>query len=155
MGSTATPFGVIGLARGVVGAFAGAVIGSVIWYAIVAFSSFEIGYVAAAVGWLVGTGAVMGARGRGSIWLAGVSVIVTVLALGVSEYLIAYHWVTRDLGIQFDLVQAPNFLFDVVFGSLVADPLTLVFWAFAVVVAGYIPLKAMRPVPSDPSGVAV
>src|SRR5687768_29010 len=73
----AEPFGVAGLPMGIVGAVVAAILASAIWYAVVALTSFQISYVAAAVGWLVGTGAVFAARGRGSVWLAGVSVVVT------------------------------------------------------------------------------
>jgi hypothetical protein len=151
------PFGILGLPGGIIGAVVAAVIGSAVWYAVVAFSSLQIGFVAAAVGWLVGTGAVLGARGRGSVWLSAVSVVVTVLALGISEYLIAYHVVTRDLGIDFNLLQPPDVIADIVIGILQDDPVTLVFWAFAIAAAAYIPFKAISaaarsqpPVPDYP-----
>jgi len=146
------PFGILGLSRGIVFALAAAIVASAIWYAVVVFSSLQIGFVASAVGWLVGTAAVAGARGRGSVWLAGVSVVLTVLALGVSEYLIAYHVTTRDLGFSFSLVQAPDVILEVVLGVLQDDPVTLAFWAFAVAFAGYIPLRAIKPAASA-SGV--
>lgn len=144
------PFGNLGLSRGIVFAVAAAIVASAIWYAVVAFSSLQIGFVASAVGWLVGTAAVVGARGRGSVWLAGVSVLLTVLALGVSEYLIAYHMTTRDLGVEFSLLQPPDVIFEIVLAVLQNDPVTLAFWAFAVALAGYIPLKAIRP--AEPGG---
>lgn len=147
------PFGILGLSRGIVFAVAGAILASAIWYAVVTFSSLQIGFVASAVGWLIGTAAVVGARGRGSVWLAGVSVLLTVMALGVSEYLIAYHMTTRDLGISFSLVQPPDVILDVVLGVLQGDPVTLAFWAFAVALAAYVPMKAIRP--AEPAGGAV
>ncbi len=143
MAPPAEPYGITGLSTGIVGALIAAVLASAIWYAIVALSSFQIGYVAAAVGWLVGTGAVIGARGRGSIWLSAASVIITVLALGISEYLIAYHWATRDLGITFSLLQPPDVMLDIVLAVLQEDPATLLFWAFAVALAAYVPFKAI------------
>ena len=136
------PFGVTGFPTGVIGAVVAGVIASALWYAIVAFTSIQIGFVAIAVGWLVGTGAVLGARGRGSIWLSGVSVAVTVLALGVSEYLISYHWVTRDLGMSFSVLQPPDVILEIVIAVLQEDPLTLVFWGFAIVASALIPFKA-------------
>jgi hypothetical protein len=149
----AEPFGFAGLPLGILGAVVAAILASAIWYAVVAFTQFQIGYVAVAVGWLVGTGAVLGARGRGSMWLAGVSIVVTVLALGVSEYLIAYHWTTADLGVSFSLLQPPDVVLDVILAVLQDDPLTLVFWAFAVGAAAVIPLRAMAPVPSSQSPI--
>jgi hypothetical protein len=139
------PFTTRGLVGGLAVAVVAAVLATAIWYAVVAFSSYQIGFVAVAVGWVIGTGAVLGARGRGSIWLSAISVLLTIISLGVSEYLIAYHFVTEEIGFDVGLIQPVDVMLSIILEVIVADPLTLVFWGFAVVAAAYVPFKQIRP----------
>ncbi len=121
-----------------------AVLASAVWYGVVAVSHFQVGIVAIAVGFLVGQGVVLGARRRGSIALVAISVVLTLLALVVSEYLIIAHFVGQELGIQVELLQPPDFVASVVAESVQADPLTLVFWAIALFQAFVIPFRLVR-----------
>lgn len=132
-----------GLLGGLAVAVLAAVVASAVWYAVVTFSSYQIGFVAIGVGWVIGTGAVIGARGRGSIWLAAASMLLTLVALGVSEYLISYHFITQEFGLALDLIQPPDVVVSVIVEVLAADPLTLAFWGFALVAAAYVPFKAI------------
>jgi hypothetical protein len=138
-------FGPGGLVGGLVAGAVAAVLGTIVWYLAVAITERQIAFVAIAVGWLVGSAVVFGARRRLSIPLIGGSVLLTLGALGVSEYLIIYHFVTQELGISFDLLQSPAVILELIAESVSADPVTLVFWGIALVVAGYIPFRAMRP----------
>ena len=62
---TETPRGWGVLARaGLFGAIA-AILGAVLYYAVIAITEFEIGIVAIAIGYMVGYGVRMGTRGRG------------------------------------------------------------------------------------------
>jgi hypothetical protein len=121
-----------------------AVIASAVWYGVVAVSHFQVGIVAIAVGFLVGQGVVLGARRRGSLALVAISVVLTLLALVVSEYLIIAHFVGQELGMQVELLQPPDFVASVVAESVQADPLTLVFWAIALFQAFVIPFRLVR-----------
>ena len=129
------------------GALAGvvaAIVATAVWYGVVATTHFQVGIVAIAVGFIVGTGVVLGARRHTSVVLVAVSVVLTLIALAVSEYLIVAHFVSQELGFAVDLVQPPDVFFGVIGDSLSADPLTLVFWAIALFQAFIIPWRSIR-----------
>jgi hypothetical protein len=129
-----------GLLAGVVAA----VLATAIWYGVVANTHVQVGIVAIAVGFIVGQGVVLGARRHTSIALVAISVVLTLAALVVSEYLIVAHYASQQLGFDVELVQAPDFVVGVVSDSLGADALTLVFWAIALFQAFIIPWRSMR-----------
>jgi hypothetical protein len=129
---------------GVLAGVVAAILATAIWYGVVAATHFQVGIVAIAVGFIVGTGVVFGARRHTSVVLVGVSVILTLIALAVSEYLIVAHFVSQELGFAVDLIQPPDVFFGVVSESLGADPLTLVFWAIALFQAFIIPWRSIR-----------
>jgi len=145
------------LVGGIVGALVGAVAASVVWYGVVALSGWQVGLVAIVVGFIVGKAAVFGAGGRGSIPLVVVSAAFTLAALVVSEYLIVYHFIVQEFGGEGLISVVPPFYFvvTVAIESVQADPLTLVFWAFALFQAVAIPWGAMRaapqPAPAQPA----
>jgi hypothetical protein len=132
-----------GIAGGLVGGLVTAVVAAGLWYAVVSITNWQIGLVAIAVGWLVGTGVRFGAGGRGSVPLAAIGGILTLGSLVVSEYLIIHHWVSEDIGAAnvIDVIQPPSFIIEVVAESVTADPLTLVFWAIALFQGAVIPLR--------------
>lgn len=140
-GAAAGPMDLVG---GLVGGAITAVLASAVWYGVVAISQFQVGLVAIAVGWLVAQGVVYGAQRRFSVALIPISVILTFLALAVSEYLIVAHFVSQEFG-PVELIQPPAFVVEVVTASLQADPLTLVFWAIALFQAFVIPARVARP----------
>lgn len=127
---------------GLLGGAVAAVIATGIWYAVVALSGWQIGFIAIGVGWLVAQGTLFGAGGRASIPLVASSAVFTLLALAVGEYLIIYHFVSQELG-SIELLMPIEFMVEVVIASLQADPLTLLFWAIALFAAVSIPFRAM------------
>jgi hypothetical protein len=132
---------------GFVGGLIAAVLGTAVWYGVVAATQYQVGLVAIAVGFIVGYGIVLGANRRGSVVLVPISVILTLLALVISEYLIVAHFVGQELaaeGVAIELLQPPDFVISVVIDSLQADPLTLAFWAIALFQAFVIPSRAIR-----------
>lgn len=145
------------LVGGILGGLVGAIIASAVWYAVVALTSWQIGLVALVVGFIVGKAVVFGAGGRGSIPLVAVSAAFTLVALVLSEYLIVYHFVTQEFGIDgiISVIQPLDFVISVALESLQADPLTLLFWAFAMFQSVAIPWSAMRtpasPAPMQPA----
>ena len=139
--TAAEPMDVVG---GAVGGVVGAVVASAVWYGVVAATQFQVGLVAIAVGWIVGQAVVFGAQRRFSVVLVPISIILTLLALAVSEYLILLHFVSQEIG-PVDFVQPPALVLEVVMASLQADPLTLVFWAIALFQAFVIPARLPRP----------
>jgi hypothetical protein len=128
------------------GLFAGivaAVLATALWYAVVVVSHYQLGIVAIVVGFLVGQAVVLGASNRGSIALVGISVVLTVLALVISEYLIIANFVGQELGETIEVIQPPGFVLEVVIESVKADPLTLAFWAIALFQAFTIPARQL------------
>jgi hypothetical protein len=79
-----------------------------------------------------------------SMPLVGASAIFTVLALGLSEYLVFYHIVTTEFGWDVDLIQPLDLVIEIVAESVQAEPMTLLFWAFALFEGVRIPFRAMR-----------
>ena len=130
-----------GLLAGVVAA----VLATAIWYGVVAVSQYQVGLVAIAVGFIVGYGVVLGASRRGSVVLVPISVVLTLLALVISEYLIVAHFVGQlaPEGVTIELIQPPDLIVSVVMDSVRADPLTLVFWAIALFQAFAIPARSI------------
>lgn len=139
---------------GIVGAIVGAVVATVLWFGVVALTQWQIGIVAIVVGLIVGKATVFGAGGRGSIPLVVASGVMTLVALVVSEYLIIYHFVSREFGSDvISVLQPIDFVVGVAIESVQADPLTLVFWGIALFQSVAIPWSAMRPSP-QPAGAA-
>ena len=137
-----------GLLGGLLGGLFAAAIATGVWYAVVAISNWQVGLVAVAVGWLVGTGTVLGAGGGASFLLVASSAVFTLIALAVSEYLIVFHFVSEIIGLSLaELLQPPDLMLQVVIESLAADPLTLVFWAIALFVSVSIPFRALAARP--------
>lgn len=133
------------IAGGLIAGIVAAVLASAIWYAVVVVSGWQVGLVAIAVGFVVGQGVVLGARKRGSIVLVAISVVLTLLALVISEYLIVAHFVGQELapGETLELVQAPDFIVNVVAASLQLEPITLLFWGIALFQAVAIPARLL------------
>jgi hypothetical protein len=135
-----------------------AVLATAVWYGVVALTSYQLGIVAIAVGFLVGQGVVLGARGHASMALPVISVVLTLLALAISEYLIVAYFVGQEVGVPIDIVQPPDFVVGVITDSLAADPLTLAFWAIALFQAVAIPWRAITrwtPAPELPAAAEV
>jgi hypothetical protein len=128
-----------GLLAGIVAA----VLATALWYAVIVVSHYQLGIVAIVVGFLVGQAVVLGASNRGSIALVGISVVLTLLALVVSEYLIVANFVGQELGGTIEVIQPPDFVVEVVVESVKADPLTLAFWAIALFQAFTIPARQL------------
>jgi hypothetical protein len=122
-----------------------AVLATALWYAVVVVSHYQLGIVAIVVGFLVGQAVVLGARRRGSVALVGISVVLTLLALVISEYLIVANFVSQQLapGETIEVIQPPAFVIEIVMESVKADPLTLAFWAIALFQAFTIPARQL------------
>jgi hypothetical protein len=131
---------------GLLAGLVAAVLATGLWYAVVAVSHYQLGIIAIVVGFLVGQGVVLGAGRRGSIVLVGISVVLTLLALVISEYLIIAKFVGDSLAVgeSLELIQPPTIVLDVVAASVQAEPLTLAFWAIALFQAFTIPARLSR-----------
>lgn len=140
------------LATGLLAGAVAAILASALWYAVVVVTNYQVGLVAIAVGFLVGQAVVLGAGRRGSPVLVAGSVILTLLALAISEYLIVVHFVGQEFaldGLTIEVIQPIGFIAEVVIESISADPLTLAFWAIALFQAFIIPARTMRGPTAD------
>lgn len=140
------PIGESSFFGGLLGGMVGAVAATALWYAVVALSGWQLGLVALVVGLIVGKAVVFGAGGRGSIPLVAVSGVLTLAALVVSEYLIVYHFIAEAVGGDaiISVIQPIDFVIAVAVESIEADPITLLFWGFAMFQAVAIPFRAIR-----------
>ena len=138
------------IAGGVIGGAIGAVLATALWYGVVAITNWQVGIVAVAVGFVVGQGVVFGAGRHPSIALVPISVAFTLVALVVSEYLIARP-LPRDRGRRdrgrSSASQSPGgggfaSPIDLLRFSLESEPITLLFWAIAGWEAFVIPMRA-------------
>ena len=138
------------LAGGVIGGAIGAVLATALWYGVVAITNWQVGIVAIAVGFIVGQGVVLGAGRNPSIALVPISVAFTLVALVVSEYLIARHFlgiaaaeISAETGVSIAEVEAVfSSPFELIRFSLESEPITLLFWAIAGWEAFVIPMRA-------------
>lgn len=140
------PAGTTEIVGGFAGGLVAAALASGVWYGVVAATQYQVGLVAIAVGFIVGYGVLLGANRRGSVVLVPISVVLTLLALVISEYLIVGHFVGQAFaaeGQTIELLQPPDFVISVVIDSVRADPLTLAFWAIALFQAFVIPSRAI------------
>jgi hypothetical protein len=136
-----------------VGGATGAIVSAGLWYAVVTATHFQVGIVAVAVGFIVARAVLLGA-GRPSLALVPVSVVSTLLALAVAQYLITIAVINEIVSANADgapllsVVQAPGDALFYLVSWFQFDPLTLVFWAIALLQAVVIPWRqATRPTP--------
>jgi hypothetical protein len=131
----------------ILGGLVAAILSALIWYAFVAITNYQLGLLAVGVGWIVAQGVMFGAgRKRGPI-LQVTSIVITLLAMAVSEYLIVRHVINeilldeglipKDLPILLPIEDALNLILE----SIKAEPLTLLFWGIALFVAFGLPGK--------------
>lgn len=130
-----------------------AVISSVLWYAAVILTNYQLGIVAIAIGWLVAQAVMRGAGGKRGPRLQVLSVATTVFAMAMSEYLIVHHFTAQAL-VQEGYGQLPLLLpmqvmLTLVFEGIKADPATLLFWGIALWEAYTLP-KAHRMPQASP-----
>jgi len=133
----------------VVNAFAlalgAALVSALVWYGIVVATEYQLGIVAIGVGWLVAQAAVLGAGRRRGTSVQWISVLATLLAMLLSQYLIIWHFVNLALPKEgygsLPLFMPVNLAFKMIGVSIQDDPLTLVFWAIALWEAFIIPRK--------------
>ncbi len=120
-----------------------AIISSVIWYAVVLTTNYQLGIIAVALGWLVAQAVVIGAgRKRGPI-VQAIAVILTAIGMLGSEYLIDHHFVVQALATEgFENVPIPlpvGLMLRAVVDTLKEGPITLLFYVFAIYQAFVIP----------------
>jgi hypothetical protein len=129
-------------------------IGGLIWYAIVVWTQYQIAYLAIGIGFLVGLGVIFGAGQKRGIPLQIMSAAITLGAMAMSEYLIVRHYIVEAMYAEghrhFPLLYPLDRAFEFLKAGISSDPITLVFWIAALVVAFGMPAKRklMRQFPA-------
>jgi hypothetical protein len=124
--------------RAIVFGLLAAIVGCVIWYLVVAFSRWRIGIIAVVVGYAVGW-AILKSTDTYHVKFVILSLVLTLGALAMSEYLIVRHDYNMDAIEKIPLFISPVIMFSAVGESLKLDPLLIVFWAIALYEAYKIP----------------
>lgn len=129
-----------------------AVVGCVLWYAVVVITNFELGIVAIAIGWLVGSAVMFGAGRKTGLVLQIMAALITLVALLFSEYLIVRHFAVKHLTEQgytgIPLFLSPSIMMGLAVEGIKASPTSLLFWAIALWQAFVTPAKrTFRKVP--------
>ena len=124
-----------------------AVIGGTIWFGIVWITNRELAIVAILIGFLVGQAIVIGSGRRYGRRLQALSVVLTLGAMVLAEYLIvrqsavAYVLDTygQDAANSVPLLLPLDFATEFVVAGIQDDPVQLIFWAIALWTAFRIP----------------
>jgi hypothetical protein len=132
------------LRRAVIFGLAGGGIAATLWYAIVVATGLEIGLAATGIGALVAIAVLKGAGRHRSARLQVISLVITIAALALGEYLVVRHTVLQVITMKYGPQNVPLFFSgELVWELLVADikssPATLAFWAIAAISALQIP----------------
>ena len=118
-------------------------VGALVWFGVVVLTGWQFGFVAIAVGFLVGLGITIGSGNKSGIDLQKMAGFLTLIAIFVGEYFIANHYIYEYLieqgveSISYFLNPMP--VIETMFLSMKEDLFTLVFWGIAVFVGFGIP----------------
>ena len=121
----------------------GALIAGAIWYVIVVVTSYEIGYVAIGVGYLIGLGVRFGSGGKRGFSLQVLSAGITLVTLLVANYFTFLHFLRKYLLEQKVEGYTGQFFFISPFHPSylegLVSPMGLLIWAIALYVAFSVP----------------
>ena len=81
---TATPREMSTLVRAAIAGVIAALLGAVLYFAVIAISGFEVGLVSIAIGYMVGYGVRFGTRGRGGRRFQVIALVLTYWAIGLA-----------------------------------------------------------------------
>jgi hypothetical protein len=95
-GLTETPRGVGPFTRAALLGSVAAVLGAILYYAVMAITNLEVGLVAIAIGYMVGYGVRLGARGRGGRRFQILAVVLTYWAVGLAYTPFAFKAVSEQ-----------------------------------------------------------
>jgi len=120
-----------------------AVVGGLIWYAIVALTNYQLGIVAVGIGYLVGLAVMFGAGKKRGPALQAIAVVITLIAMVVGEYFVIRHFAVKALAEEgvtgVPLLLPIKDVVSIVTEGIKADPVTLLFWAIALWAAFSVP----------------
>ena len=129
------------LGDGIIVATAAAIVAGLAWWAVVASTQIQFGYLVWGLGFLVGQAALVGAR-RGSVALGAVTGGLTVISLSAAQYFISRSLAISEQGLDVPLWNGFSTAVDVIRETYSADPITALFVLAAAAVAAF---QAGRP----------
>jgi hypothetical protein len=144
------------LRRAVIFGLAAGGIAATLWYAVVVATSYEIGLAATGIGALVALAVLKGAGRHRSTRLQLVSLVITIAALALGEYLVVRHEVLQVITVKYGPQNVPLFfsgrlVWDLLTAGIQESPATLGFWAIAAISAfqipGYAKVEHVGPAP--------
>lgn len=112
----------------------GALVGGLVWYLSVTITKWQLGIVAILVGLAVGWAVSYASRNEVAPSVAYISVLLTLIALFLSEYFIDLYFINEFLAAQGEYVPLwlpPGEMVNIVVESIKEAPLTLLFWGIA------------------------
>lgn len=145
------------LKRAVIFGLAGGGIAATIWYGLVVMTGLEIGLAATGIGALVALAVLKGAGRHRSTRLQLISLVITIAALALGEYLVVRHVVLQMITERYGPQNVPLFfsgklVWDLLISGIQDSPLTLGFWAIAAISAfqipGYAKVEHVGPAPA-------
>jgi hypothetical protein len=110
-----------------------AVASSLVWYAIVVLSKYQVGFVAIGVGWVVAQGVMFGAGRKRGMVPQVISAVLTLVAMPLSEYFIVRHFYYE--GIRVPVLLPLDEMWYLITLGIQEDPITLLFWGIALLTA--------------------
>jgi len=123
------------LVLAVLAGLAAAAAGALVWYGVVVITNYQMGLIAAGMGWLVGMAVVFGSGRKRGPALQAISVIITLVGLVITQWLILRHFVVEILAEQgfsgIPLFMPLGAMLELVVEGMKEDLLTLIFWAIA------------------------
>lgn len=105
-----------------------------VWYGAVILTKYQLGVIAVGVGWLVAYAVMFGAGKKRGGALPYVSVGISLIGMVIAQYLIVQHYAVKalaDEGITGVRLLPVGLSINLIYESLKADPLTLLFWIIA------------------------
>lgn len=132
------------LMRAVIFGLAGGGIAATLWYALVVASGLEIGLAATGIGALVAIAVLKGAGRHRSSRLQVISLLITIAALALGEYLVVRHVLLQAITLKYGPQNVPLFfdgrlVWQLLIAGIQDSPATLGFWAIAAISAFQIP----------------
>lgn len=122
-----------------------ATVSALIWYGLVVGTNYLVGWIALGVGWLVGQAVIIGSGKKRGTALQVISVLITIFAMALAEYLIVRHFVILGLKEQgytsFKTFLPLGTTLSMIGQGIKTEPVTLFFWLIALAEAFAIPRR--------------
>ncbi len=116
------------------------ILGALLWYGAVVITTFEVGYLAVIIGWLIGKAVSVGSGNNDGLTLKLMSIGLAIVTMALAEYFIIHHYIVEAISMLDPTKQVPLFLDPSVSLKMIGlglqhDPWTVLFWLIALLAA--------------------